>query len=108
MEYNRVMDLERLQSTKEKRTLSPSSLRQAEEMARVAGIVLSEKGKGTDPRVALYASLREDVDVNLKGEFDYSHLDDQHLFAEVLRMLGDTDSLKKFLKAYSNIFPAGK
>ena len=84
---------------KEKRTLDSHSLLQAEGMARAAGIVLEGKKNGIDPRVALYDALHDILRANPGRDinrYHYRKLEDQSLFAEALRMLGDTESLAKF------------
>ena len=59
------------------------AMEQAENMAEFAGIELQDH----DPRVKLYATLRDKTS-------------DQSLFAEVLRILGDTEALNKLIGAY--------
>jgi len=78
-----------------------SLIRQAENIAKHAGIVL-ENSDGVDPRVKLYAVLRTD---NRPEDVKYPHsqMSDQRLFAEALRILGDVDSLNKVIAAYPNI-----
>ena len=99
-----------LAEVKARRTVEPHSLSQAEGMAKAAGIVLESREEGIDPRVALYDVLHDmlrvdDRDIN---RYPLSQLSDQPLFAEVLRMLGDTQSLAKFLKTHSAISREGK
>ncbi|OGG45817.1 hypothetical protein A2673_04045 [Candidatus Kaiserbacteria bacterium RIFCSPHIGHO2_01_FULL_50_13] len=80
-------------------TLNTTLVQQAKNIATYAGIVLKNSG---DPRVNLYAALRADnkpKDV----EHHHSQMSDQRLFAEALRMLGDTDALNKTIAAYPNI-----
>ena len=89
-----------------KKTVDPHHLGQAKVMAGVAGIVLKE-GAQIDLRVALYDVLRTHKG-NPQQTNHFSGKDDQPLFAEVLRMLGDNESLDKFLKAHPNIFPEVK
>lgn len=56
-----------------------------------------------DERVTkLYAILRSDVRPQ-EVEHHHSEMSDQRLFAEALRMVGDTESLKKLVEAYPNI-----
>jgi len=76
-------------------------IRQAENIAAYAGIVL-DNSSGVDPKVKLYAVLRAD---NKPGgvEHHHSQMSDQRLFAEAIRMLGDVDSLNKMVTAYPNI-----
>jgi len=74
---------------------------QAEGIAAHAGIDL-EGERGPDPRVKLYAVLRTDTKPE-DVEHHHSQMSDQRLFAEVLRMLGDAESLDKIIAAYPNI-----
>ena len=57
--------------------------------------------------MALYAVLRADANVD-KEKYHHSQMSDQRLFAEALRMLGDTVSLRKFIAAHPHIFLEGK
>ena len=78
-----------------------SLLGQAENIAKHAGIVL-DNSDGVDTRVKLYAVLRADnKPENVK--YHHSQMSDQRLFAEVLRMLGDTDALNKLVDAYHKV-----
>jgi hypothetical protein len=73
-----------------------------EVIARIANIQLQNTEETTDPRIVLYAILRNDV--REEGvEYHHDNMGDQRLFAEALRMLGDTDSLNKMIEAYPNI-----
>src|SRR3989338_2073474 len=88
-----------LAQAKERRTVEPHSLLQAEGMAKAAGIVLEGKENGIDPLVALYDALNDILRVDPAGDinrYHYRKLEDQSLFAEALRMLVDTESLAKF------------
>ena len=79
-----------------------SLIRQSEFMARVAGIALRNSKDAIDQRTMLYGILR--TDANLKGtEYHHCQMSDQHLFAEVLRMLGDVDSLNKLITTHPHI-----
>ena len=62
------------------------AMKQAENMAEFAGIELQDH----DPRVKLYATLRDKTS-------------DQRLFAEVLRILRDTEALNKLIGAYHKV-----
>ncbi|OGN09373.1 MAG: hypothetical protein A3C61_00715 [Candidatus Yanofskybacteria bacterium RIFCSPHIGHO2_02_FULL_39_10] len=101
---------------------------QAGNMAKFAGIELGGQN-GTDQRVRLYSILRSDVklekvkpkqtndqrtsiyydgvsnsDTKTKEvERHHSEMNDQRIFVEALRMLGDVDSVDKMIKAYPNI-----
>ena len=100
-----------LARAKANRTLDSHSLLQAQGMARAAGIVLEGKENGLDPRVALYDALNDILRVDPAGNinrYHYRKLEDKPLFAEALRMLGDTESLAKFLKTHSAISREGK
>ncbi len=90
--------LSALDRAKSETTPNAPTVLQAELMARTAGIELQSKDDGIDQRVALYAILRGD-DKPKDIEHHHSQMSDQKLFAEVLRMTGDTDSLTKFLDA---------
>ena len=75
---------------------------QAEGIARFAKIELHNIGGVIDPRIKLYAILREDV--RPEGvERHHDEMSDQRLFAEALRMLGDVESLEKMIEIYPNI-----
>ena len=80
------------------------SIRQVVDMARYAKIELgdSEDVVDIDPRIVLYVILR--LDVGPEGvKYHHSQMSDQRIFGEVLRMLGDANSLNKLIKAYPNI-----
>jgi hypothetical protein len=83
------------------KNINQSTMAQAENMARVAGISL------TDEELSLYAVLREDIPEG-KDKDHYTQKNDQRLFAEVLRMLGDAESLQKLISRHPNIFPQGE
>jgi hypothetical protein len=55
-----------------------------------------------DSRVVLYGILRDDKSSNGE-ENHYNQMSDQNLFAEVLRIQGDEESLEKIIAAYPNI-----
>lgn len=74
----------------------------AEFIAKTSGIELENSNGKLDPRVALYCVLR--ADTSRDDPHHYNRMEDQRLFAEVLRMLGDTESLKKLMDAHPNIF----
>ena len=78
-----------------------SLIGQAKEIARYAGIIL-DNSDGVDPKVKLYAVLRAD---NKPEDVKHHHsqMSDQRLFAEALRMLGDTDALNKLVDAYHKV-----
>ena len=71
---------------------------QAKEIAQYAGIALDNAKDAPDHRIALYAALR--ADTNLGKKKHYSQMGDQRLFAEVLRILNDTNALSKLIDAY--------
>ena len=81
------------------KNINQSTMAQAENMAKVAGIAL------TDRELALYAVLREDANPDPKERYHHSQMTDQRLFAEVLRMLGDTELLQELISRHPNIFP---
>lgn len=68
-------------------------------IARTAGI---EPLNANDPRTILYAVLRYDTAPE-SVLYHHSQMSDQRLFAEVLRMLQDTDSLKKLIDTHPHI-----
>jgi len=80
---------------------------QAKGMAQTSGIDLGAEAS-KDPRVALYSVLRNDT--NTSGEkHHHSQMDDQRLFVEVLRMLGEEESVAKFTETHPHIsFEYGK
>jgi len=79
-----------------------SSILQVENIAKYAKIELNSSGDNLDPRIVLYVILR--LASRPKGvKYHYSQMDDQSIFGKALRMLGDTDSLQKLIKAYPNI-----
>lgn len=75
---------------------------QAETIARFAGIELHSTADAIDPRINLYIVLRSDVQPD-GDKYHHSQMSDQGIFAESLRMLGDSDSLDKLIQAYPNI-----
>src|SRR3989338_6804710 len=90
-----------LARAEEAETLNETLIQQAENIAEYAGIVLDNSG-GVDPKVKLYAVLRAD---NKPEDVKHHHsqMSDQRLFAEALRMLGDTDALNKLVDAYHKV-----
>ena len=64
-------------------------------IAEYAGIVL------TPSMIRLYHILRNDKKPE-EVKYHHAQMGDQPLFAEVLRMLGDTDSLNKLIAKYPN------
>lgn len=77
-------------------------IKQAERMAEFAGIELRNTKDAIDPRAVLYGILRADAKPK-EAKYHHSQMPDQRIFAEVLRMLGDTDSLAKLINAYHKI-----
>ncbi|MDO8575060.1 MAG: hypothetical protein Q7R61_02180 [bacterium] len=75
---------------------------QAELMAEFAGIELHNTKDAVDQRITLYEILRADSKPE-EIKYHHSQMSDQRLFAEVLRMLGDTDSLNKLIGAYHKV-----
>ena len=75
---------------------------QAEGIAGFAGIELHNTKDAVDKRIILYGILRSDVKPE-EVKYHHSQMDDQRLFAEVLKMLGDVESLDKMIKTYPNI-----
>lgn len=82
--------------------MNSSRVQQVADIARYAKIGLSGSEDVLDPRVALYVILRSDV--RPKGvRYHHDQMSDQRILGEVLRMLGDADSLDKLIKAFPNI-----
>lgn len=89
-----------LQRTAETAAVSDTTMvEQVEKMARFAGIELQNEKSANDPRVKLYAVLRGDSKPE-EIKYHHSQMSDQRLFAETLRMLGDTEALNKLIDAY--------
>lgn len=83
-------------------TLDKARIRQAENIAKFAGIELHKTEGSIDQRIILYGILRSDV--RPEGiEHHHSQMSDQRIFVETLRMLGDAESLDKMIKKYPNI-----
>ncbi len=97
-DYQRV-----LTRSKHTTTLNKFSIAQAEGIARISGIVLHNSKDSLDPRTIVYGILRSDTKSKEEAEYHHSDMSDQRLFAEALRMLGDTDSLEKLIVAHPNI-----
>ena len=77
-------------------------IKQVEVMSKFAGIELDSAKNAINPRVILYSILRSDV--RPKGiRHHHSQMSDQRIFVEALRMLGDTESVNKMIKAHPNI-----
>ncbi len=83
-------------------TLKTTLIKQAEFIARVAGIELRNSKDAIDQRTILYGILRTDT-APKEVKYHHSQMSDQRLFAEVLRMLGDVDSLNKLINAHPHI-----
>ena len=84
---------------------STVSIAQAKGIANFAGIVLDNETSGVDKRVALYGIMRNDsVPTDPENsplyKNHYTRMSDQQLFAEVLRMVGDNDSLQKLISSH--------
>ena len=77
-------------------------VKQSELIARVAKIELRNEKDSLDQRTILYGVLRSDKPKGVK--YHHCQMSDQRLFAEVLRMLGDVDSLDKLINTHPNIF----
>lgn len=79
-----------------------SRVGQAKGIAQYSGIALSDSEDTPDPRIVLYVILRGDVAP--KGvKYHHDQMSDQRIFGEVLRMLEDTDSFEKLVKAHLHI-----
>lgn len=91
-----------LAQARDKKAIDAYSLARAKKMAGSVGIELQ---KGIDPRAALYDVLRMIHILDSQGKHKYrSLLGDVHVFAEVLRILGDKESLDKFLQVHPETF----
>ena len=77
-------------------------IKQVKSIAEFSGIELSDSENNLDSKVVLYVILRLDVRPEKVGHH-HSQMSDQQLFGEVLRILGDVDSLDTLMKAYPNI-----
>ncbi len=84
-------------------TLNILLIQQSEFIARIAGIKLCNTKDTIDQRTILYGILRSDTKSKEEAEYHHSDMSDQRLFAEVLRMLGDIDSLNKLINTHPNI-----
>ncbi len=90
-------------STFKNRSLSINiQITQVEGIARHSGILLEDSKIVLDKRIALYIHLRSICLSDEKND-RHIHMCDQRLFGEVLRILGDSSSLKKLLLTYPNI-----
>ena len=94
--------LERAQSAT---TFNKTFKGHAKDIARIANIELHniEKEDILDPRVKLYVTLRED-DKPEGSQNHHGQMGDKQLFVEALRMMGDTESVDKMIKAFPHIF----
>ena len=82
-------------------TESITAKKQAVAIARHAGIKLD--GLHFNKLTTLYGVLRDDTDDKIEIKHHHCKMSDQRLFAETLRILGDTKSLKKLINAFPNI-----
>ncbi len=91
-----------LNKAKNTTTLDIALIKELEFVARIAGIKLRNTKDAIDQKTILYGILR--TDAKPKGvKYHHSQMSDQRLFAEVLRMLGDVDSLNKLINTYPHI-----
>lgn len=79
-----------------------NSIQQALGIARYAKIKLNDSENVLEPKIVLYVTLRNDAKPE-DVKYHHSQMSDQRIFGEVLRMLGDADSLDKLIKTYPNI-----
>ena len=91
-----------LQRSAEATAVSDTIVAQVENMAKFAGIELQKEKSANDPRVKLYAVLRGDSKPE-DVKYHHSQMSDQRLFAETLRILGDTEALSKLIDAHHKI-----
>ena len=110
--YQRYLDLDGIINKDDHRSafmkvqdtviLDEALIKQAENIAKFAGIELDSSKDTVDPRIILYGILRRDV--RPKGvKYHHDQMSDQRIFVEALRMLGDTESVNKMIKAHPNI-----
>ncbi|MBI2120028.1 MAG: hypothetical protein HYT94_00190 [Parcubacteria group bacterium] len=86
-----------LEQAEQNVSVGEMTLLHARSLMRRAGIDV-EGDISKNPIVLLYGVLRSDK--NLSGaEYHHSDMSDQNLFAEALRMLGESDALEKFMRA---------
>jgi len=86
------------EKAQKKTVFNAAGVKQAEEIARYAGIDLNGTEGSPDKMIALYEVLRSDVN---------SDISDIRLFREALRMLGEVDALNKLKAKYHTNRPAG-
>ncbi|MDP1689022.1 MAG: hypothetical protein Q8L47_02740 [bacterium] len=91
-----------LTRTENKKDRDQNRISQIEAIARFAGIDLVDTEDELDKRIVLYELLRSDVQPE-KVQYHHQQMTNQRIFAEVLKMVGDTDSLNKFVKRYPHI-----
>ena len=77
-------------------------IRRVSGIARHVGIELNNSEDVLDPKIVLYEILRSDTQPK-DVKYHHSQMSDEPIFGEVLRILGDADSLDKLIKAYPNI-----
>lgn len=77
-------------------------VKEAELMAKFAGIKLHNTEDAIDPRTILYVILRSDTKPK-EAKHHHSQMPDQRIFAESLRIFGDTDALSKLINAYHKV-----
>ena len=83
-------------------TAPEHALKQVGNMAEFAGIELHNTKDAIDQRIILYGILC--ADKKPEGvKHHHSQMPVQRLFAEALRMLGDTDALNKLIGAYHRV-----
>ncbi len=94
-----------LARSKQTTSLNKAAIAQSEVIAHRSGIELHNSNDSLDPRTVLYGVLRSDTAPTTakEGKYHHSQMSDQRLFAEALRMLGDTDSLEKLIAAHPHI-----
>lgn len=90
-----------LSRAKDTTTLETTLIKQSELTARVAKIELNNTKDSLDQRTILYGVLRSDRPEG--APYHHGQMSDQRLFAEVLRMLGDVDSLNKLVNTHPHI-----
>ncbi|MEK7138684.1 MAG: hypothetical protein AAB799_00705 [Patescibacteria group bacterium] len=94
-----------LEKSRSLTSVDKNYIRQAQNIAGVAGIELKISDK-EDPRIKLYSVLRSDIKPE-NTKHHHGQMSDQRLFLEVLRMLEDAGSAEKMKTAYHTNRPLG-
>ena len=79
-----------------------NTIRHGNYIAEFSGIELNTSEDALDSKILLYVILRLDTKPE-DTKYHHSQMSDQRIFMEVVRMLGDADSVEKLIEAYPNI-----